>query len=76
MKIETIDTKKEFGKENADQIKYLGQILGIKLKAEDLNLFQDPNEINTFMSNIKFSDKKKIEIKISDEIKSLQNKNL
>ena len=58
MKIEKIDNKKEFVKENIEQIKYLGQILGIKLKGEDLNLFKDPNELNTFMSNIKFSVKK------------------
>ena len=75
MEIETADIKKEVSKENIEKKKYLSQLLGIKLKTEELNLFQDMNEINTFVNNIKFSDKKKIEIKdeISNEIKSLQN---
>lgn len=62
--------------DNQEQIKYLSQLLGIKIKKEDLDLFKDMNELSGFVNTIKFTDKKKNEIKdaISEEIKTLENK--
>lgn len=62
--------------EDPRQLNYLSQMLGIKIKQEELNAFQDMNELMLLINNIKFNDKKKNEIRdtISEEIKNLQNK--
>lgn len=75
MEIETTENIKEISESNLEQQKYLSLLLGIKLTQEDLNLFQDMNELYLLVNNIKFSEKKKNEIKdtISEEIKSLQS---
>ena len=59
-----------------EQLKYLREILGLKIKGEDLNLFQDMNDLSLFINTLKFADKKKNEIKekISEDIKKIQNK--
>ena len=70
---ETIKTK-----DNEQKMGYLSQLLGLKIKNEELSLFKDMGDLSLFIANIKFSDKKKNEIKdaISDEIKSLENKEI
>lgn len=62
--------------ENLDQLNFLSQLLGIKIKPEEFNLFQDMNNLLQLINNIKFNDKKKNEVKdtIIEDIKSLQNK--
>lgn len=62
--------------DNLDQLNYLSQVLGIKIKPEELNLFQDMNNLIQLINNIKFNDKKKNEVKdtITEDIRSLQNK--
>ena len=59
-----------------EQLKYLRELLGLKIKGEDLNLFQDMNDLSLFINTLKFADKKKNEIKekISEDIKKIQNK--
>ena len=63
---------------NAEKLSYLSQLLGIKIKPEEINLFKDMTDLSLFVTNIKFADKKKNEIKeaISDEIKNLQNEEI
>ena len=63
MEIETTENIKEISESNLEQKKYLSLLLGIKLTQEDLNLFQDMNELYLLVNNIKFSEKKKNEIK-------------
>ena len=62
--------------ETDEQLKYLNQLLGLKIIEEDLNLFKDLGEISLLINSIKFTDKKKNEVKdsISEEIKNIQNK--
>lgn len=62
--------------ETDEQLKYLNQLLGLKIIEEDINLFQDLGEISLLINSIKFADKKKNEVKdtISEEIKNIQNK--
>jgi len=59
-----------------EEMKYLTQLLGIQIKPEELQLFKDMNNTNNLINSIKFSDKKKNEIRdsISNEIKNIQNK--
>ena len=73
MKQENADIEMQDDQE--DKSKYLSQLLGIKLNKEDLNLFQNMEDLIIFINSIKFTDKKKNEIKekISEEINTLQN---
>lgn len=75
MEIETNETKNEKLEYNSNQINNFNLLLGVKLTSEDLNLFQDMNELNLLVNNKKFYEKKKSDQKdtISDEIKSIQN---
>ena len=65
----------EMQDDQEDKSKYLSQLLGIKLNKEDLNLFQNKEELILLLNSIKFTDKKKNEIKekISEEINNLQD---
>jgi hypothetical protein len=62
--------------DNQEQLKCLSILLGIKIKPEELNLFKDMNELGLFINTIKFTDKKKNELRdiVSEEIKALENK--
>ena len=66
----------KLNQEDTEQLNYLSKLLGIKIKPEELNIFQDMNELILLINNIKFNDKKKNEVRdtISEEIKNLQNK--
>ena len=61
--------------DNEEQFKNISRILGIQFNKEELNLFQDMEDLIQFINSIKFTDKKKNEMKekISYEIKSLKN---
>ena len=77
MEIENTNEPKSTSPEiQEDQLKYIRELLGIKTKQEEINLFQDMNDLSLVINSLKFSDKKKNEIKdkISDEIKRIQNK--
>ena len=65
----------EMKDDQEEKSKHLSQLLGIKLNKEDLNLFQNMEDLILFINSIKFTDKKKNEIKekISEEINTLQN---
>lgn len=73
LKPENADIEMQDGQE--DKSKYISQLLGIKLNKEDLNLFQNTEDLILFINSIKFTDKKKNEIKekISEDINTLQN---
>lgn len=75
MEIETTNEIKSISPLNEDQLKYLRELLGLKIKQEDLCLFQDMNDLSLFINNLKFADKKKNEIKdkISEEVKKIPN---
>ena len=70
-----IEPSNQYSEYHENQLKKISRILGIKFKKEELNLFQDMDDLNQFINSIKFTDKKKNEIKekISEEIKSLKN---
>ena len=56
------------------QLKYLSQILGIKINPDELSFFTNIEELSSFISTLKFSDKKKNETKDSllEDLKSLK----
>ncbi len=76
MEIEPTNSHLDNKEVDEKQLKYISQILGIKFNKEDFNLFKDMDDLSQFINSIKFNDKKKNEIKdkISDEIKSLKNR--
>ena len=73
-KEENINTKS--GIDSQENSIFLSQLFGIKITQEEIDLFKDLGEISLFLNNIKFTDKKKNEVKdtISEELKYLQNK--
>ena len=68
--------KPDIQEDSKNQINYINQLLGIKINQEDLKLFKDLEDLSLFINTIKFTDKKKNEIKdkISEEIKAIENK--
>ena len=64
-----------YSNQEKDKISYLSQLLGIKVKPDELQFLQDFNDFNLLINSIKFSDKKKNEFRdsISNEIKNIQN---
>lgn len=69
-------SKKESPEDSQNKLKYLSQMLGIKLKDKDMEMFPDINDLYLCISGIKFTDKKKTEIKenISESIKKVSKK--
>ena len=46
------------------QLKYLSQILGIKINPDELSFFSNIKELSSFINTLKFSDKKRTKQKI------------
>lgn len=62
------------GASSNPQLKYLSQILGIKINPDELSFFSNIEELSSFINTLKFSDKKKNETKDSliEDLKSLK----
>lgn len=73
---ENIPEEKKQNSDSPDELSILCQVLGIKLTQKDLEQFKDISGIVSLIDNIKFTDKKKNELKDSmkEDLKNLQDK--